>query len=87
MTKVTVKLKKPLDGLPEGSETTFDKSDIEALERMGAIEVVSDEAPAPATKAEGADPVDPPAPPPPAEEKAKAKVASKAAKPIDHKAD
>lgn len=51
MTKVKVRLKKPLDGMEEGTETEFDKADIAGLEAMHAIEVITDDVAPPAEKA------------------------------------
>lgn len=86
MTKVHVRLTKPLDGLPEGAETSFDKADIEGLKRMGAIEVLSDRKPAPVDKVEGDSSINPPVQPQSPEEKAKVHPANKATRPSESKA-
>lgn len=63
MTKVKVRLLKPLNNLPEGAETEFDKSDIAHLKTMHAIEELSedeDEASAPVEKPVDGQPETPP---------------------------
>jgi hypothetical protein len=64
MTMVKVRLLKPLNNLPEGTETEFDKSDIAHLKAMHAIEELSedeDEASAPVEKPLDEQPDTPPA--------------------------